>query len=133
MDQNSNYIYTQSGVLPIYDGKIVIITSRKKKRWIIPKGIVEPNMTPRESAQQEAYEEAGLVGKIKKKQIGKYRVKKWDGICTVEIYPMIVEKLLDDWEEKSFRKRKLVFPEDAASLIKNKDLKEIILNYFHSN
>ena len=30
--------------------EILLITSRKRKRWVIPKGIVEPYLSPLESA-----------------------------------------------------------------------------------
>ena len=44
--------------------KIVLVTSREKKLWILPKGNVEKKLSRKESALLEAYEEAGLKGKI---------------------------------------------------------------------
>ena len=65
-------IYRQSGILPykFVDGNIflLLITSRKGNRWIIPKGIVEPHLTPVESASQEAFEEAGIEGALSREQ-----------------------------------------------------------------
>ena len=56
------------------DGKIqiLLITSRRTKRWIIPKGWPENDMTPGESAANEAVEEAGVAGKLRERPFGVY-------------------------------------------------------------
>ena len=54
-----------------------LITSLKKKRWIFPKGIVDPGETVEEAALKEAFEEAGLHGRILGDPIGKYEDSKW--------------------------------------------------------
>ena len=70
MDRMNNFdwMYNQSGVVPFKRSKdglqVLLITSRSGKRWVIPKGIVESEFSPQESAQKEAYEEAGITGKI---------------------------------------------------------------------
>ena len=56
--------FKQSGVIPVLDNRLVLITSRKSERWIIPKGYVEKGLSPSESAAKEAYEEAGLIGVV---------------------------------------------------------------------
>ncbi len=123
-------LYDQSGVLAIMDKRIVLITTIKSGKWGIPKGIIGKGMTPIESAEQEAYEEAGIVGQVIHDQIGEYKHKKWDGICTVKVYPLLVENLLDNWEEKNLRKRIIVEPKQAISLVRKRVLREIIRNYF---
>ncbi len=124
------WIYRQSAVVPIVDGKIVMITSRRKKRWIVPKGIVEPNMSPAESAAQEALEEAGLLGKLRPESIGTYRYEKWGGTCTVEVFVLDVVELLDDWEERRFREREIVSVDEAASRVDEPELQRIIRDKF---
>jgi phosphohistidine phosphatase len=63
-----DYFYTQSAVLPyrLLDGKlqIMLIASRKATRWVIPKGVKEPELSLRDSADKEALEEAGIRGKL---------------------------------------------------------------------
>ncbi|WP_243663517.1 NUDIX hydrolase [Rhodothermus marinus] len=58
----------QAGVLPVrqQNGRIevLLITSRTVGRWILPKGNVKRHQTPIEAALQEAYEEAGIRGRI---------------------------------------------------------------------
>ena len=86
-DSEENYDdpYRQSSVLPYRlignRVEIMMITSTKRKRWILPKGIVEPDMTPAESAAKEAMEEAGVEGEVSPVSIGKYHYKKWGGLC----------------------------------------------------
>lgn len=126
MNFDYNYIYNQSGVIPFkyFNGelKILLITSRKKNKWIFPKGIVELEMTEEESAIDEAYEEAGIYGKIVGDKLGSYKVQKWGGTCTVKMYPFEVEKILESWPESYFRKRKWVSVEEAENLIKKKEV-----------
>jgi len=127
------YFYKQSGVIPyrFKNGKlqILLITSRKNKKWVLPKGVVEPYMTPQESAAQEAYEEAGLFGKVLNDPVGEYEVIKWGGVCTVTIYPMQVEKEYKKWMESDFRKRKWMSSEKALEKCGNKKIREMIRNF----
>lgn len=128
-----DYFYKQSGVISyrIKEGKlqILLITSRKKKRWIIPKGVIEPYMTPQQSAEQEAYEEAGVFGRITEGPVGVYEVEKWGGVCTVTVYPMQVTKVYEDWMESDFRKRKWMTPEKALEKCENKNIRQMIRNF----
>lgn len=119
----------QSAVIPyrINKGKveILVITSRKNKRWVIPKGIIEPDMTPVESAQEEAKEEAGVTGTAYPDLLGTYKYKKWGGTCRVKVYLLKVENLMHTWLE-DFRKREWVNVDEAAARVKEKALKSII-------
>jgi 8-oxo-dGTP pyrophosphatase MutT (NUDIX family) len=124
------WYYRQSGVIAYRekDGEIevLLITSRKRKRWIIPKGIVERDLSPAESAAKEAMEEAGIEGVVSANPIGEYQYPKWDGICTVAVYLLRVTKVHKDWPERKIRKRKWLSFEEAASLVKEEELKEMI-------
>ena len=54
------------------DIKILLITSRNEKKWIIPKGIIENHQTPRQAALAEAFEEAGVEGVLHDIKMGVY-------------------------------------------------------------
>lgn len=73
--------YQHSAALPYLiqpDGlKVVLITSRKRGRWIIPKGEIEPDLTAWDSAAKEAWEEAGIEGLIATEPLGTYAHQKW--------------------------------------------------------
>ncbi len=127
---NSEYI-EQSAVIPYRIQKdkpeILLITSRKGKRWVIPKGIIEPDMTPPESAYEEAKEEAGAYGIVYEDLLGTYKYDKWGGTCRVKVYLMHVDELRDAWLE-DYRKREWVDVKTAAKRVREKKLKKIILN-----
>ena len=114
---NKHRYFKQSGVIPVYKGKVVLITARGSKRWIVPKGSVDWNLTARDSAAQEALEEAGITGKVSKKPIGSYTYEKMGGRYKVKLFHMEVTKLQETWEENYFRKRKLVTPKQAIKKV----------------
>jgi len=134
MKKTQKKILRQSGVLP-YQYKngtiyILLVTTTSKKDWIIPKGNIEPDLTPRESALKEAAEEAGVKGVITGESIGSYtfQKKKTGSMCSVEIFPMKVEKKMVEWEEEGKRERCWYTPEEAAARVSNPQLKTLIIN-----
>lgn len=111
----------QYGVIPyVQDGdkiKFVIITSRTNSYWIFPKGNLVKKKDKFESACQEAWEEAGVTGVIDKKVTFAFDYQDHGRHHKIKLYPMKVEKVSDDWPEKSSRKRKVVSPEKAVKLV----------------
>lgn len=104
-----------------------MITSRKKKKWIFPKGIIEPGLSAKVSALQEADEEAGLKGVAVGNAICEYSYNKWGGTCKVKVFIMIVSEMMDDWFE-NFRKRKIFNIDEAIEKIEIPELKRILKN-----
>jgi phosphohistidine phosphatase len=111
------YYYDQSAVIPYRRRKgkpeILLIRSRSGRRWVLPKGIREPELSYAESAAKEAWEEAGARGRVGAKPLGKYRYTKWGADCRVKVFPLAVEDLADEWEE-SYREREWLAPKAAA-------------------
>ena len=128
------YYYTQSAALPYRHHKgsvqIMLVTSSSDQKWVIPKGICEPGLTPQESAAKEALEEAGVIGQIGETCIGRYDHAKWGATCAVAVFPMIVTKMLSNkkWDE-SHRKRKWVSPKQASARVDHPDLAAIIAGF----
>jgi phosphohistidine phosphatase len=129
MRTKPDYFYRQSAVIPYRQGasglEVLLITNRKGRRWIVPKGIVEQDLTAAQSAAKEAYEEAGIEGRMASDPLGAYAYEKWGGTCRVEVYAMEVERELSSWPE-SFREREWVRPERAAKRVREPKLKEMI-------
>ena len=123
------YFCRQSGVIPYRVRKgnlqILLITSRKERRWIIPKGIIESNYSARNSAAKEALEEAGVKGGVHSKLLGIYRHRKWGRTCTVKVYPMRVTRIYKVWEEAD-RDREWVSLKKALKLISNDGLRQVM-------
>ena len=79
--------------------EVLLITSLNSKRWIMPKGWPEPDLSPAENAAREAFEEAGVTGKISPQPIGSYHYlkerKDGGGVpCSVEVFALAVTKQL---------------------------------------
>jgi 8-oxo-dGTP pyrophosphatase MutT (NUDIX family) len=124
------WMYRQSGVIAHFPNEertgVFLVTSRKRKRWIIPKGVVERGMTPWESAAMEAYEEAGVRGDVGTTPVGSYQYEKWGGVCTVEVYVLAVREVLDDWPEASQRERRWFTFEEAAEAVREDPLSQLL-------
>ena len=50
--------------------KFWIVTSRRTRRWVLPKGGIDSGMEGHEAAAQEAFEEAGVTGDISPVSVG---------------------------------------------------------------
>jgi len=125
-----NSTYDQSGVIPFWvrnnEIQIMLITNRSGKRWVIPKGTIESDLSALESAEKEAFEEAGVLGKAHPMAIGKYQYNKWGGTCTVEVFLLEVKKVLQEWPESQLRQREWLKVEGAIKRVDEKNLKKII-------
>ncbi len=126
-------VFKQSGVIPILDDRLVLITSRKSEQWIIPKGYVEKGLSPADSAAKEAYEEAGLIGVVHHQEAGNYRYRKFGKLFSVKVYPLFIETMLDEWDEMHLRSRKLVTPAEAVEMVGHVELRQIIADFFVNN
>lgn len=122
--------FRQSGALPVIGDHVVLVTARKSGRWIIPKGYVEKGMSPAESAAKEAFEEAGVSGRIASEPIGAYRYRRPAGNFVVDIYPLQVDSILDDWAEMGIRERRIVPVDEALEMLGYKELRSVVAGYF---
>lgn len=129
---------TQMAALPVVLSKkgelrVLMITSRDTGRWVLPKGWPMKGKNLREAAEQEALEEAGVLGNLSKKPVGVYhyikRIEDGSDIpCEVVLYPMKVTKLLRNWPERDQRKRKWFSAKGAAKRVIEEDLSELLLS-----
>jgi phosphohistidine phosphatase len=123
------HFYRQSAVIPyrLRKGRIevLLISSSKRKRWVVPKGVKELDLSSTESAAKEALEEAGIEGVIKKPAIGSYRYHKWQGVCKVKVFLMLVTTEHKEWVE-DYRDREWVDLSEAAARVKEAKLKRLI-------
>lgn len=110
-----------------------IVTSRRSKRWIVPKGWPMHGETPMDAAATEAFEEAGVRGKIYSRPIGVfsyYKVRSQDELpCMAVVYPLKVKKILKRWPEDRERERKWVSRKKAAQMVDDPELSVIIQTF----
>ena len=124
--------FNQSGVIPYRwnnsELEILLITSVKKRKWIIPKGYIEFNLSAFESAKKEAFEEAGILGANETIELGSFVNRKSMGIRHIIVFAMEVIKVLDDYPEKEKRKRKWLKLKDAAESVSIPSISSMILS-----
>ena len=113
---------------------VLLVTSRETKRWVIPKGNLPNGTNPHEGAAQEALEEAGVVGAVCPVPLGTFRYRKRKGsgaslMADVEVFPLAVNRELDEWEEKGQRERRWFTLADAAAAVEERDLADLIRSF----
>ena len=110
--------------------RVMLVTSRGTRRYVIPKGWPWPGLKEHKAAAKEAREEAGIVGKMKKKSIGAYSYSKQlaDGEVPgrVRVFLMAVRELLDIWPEQDQRVRAWFTLAEAAQVVDEPELADII-------
>jgi 8-oxo-dGTP pyrophosphatase MutT (NUDIX family) len=131
--------YRQFGALPFRWSqggslKVLLVTTRGRKRWMIPKGWPIRGLEPHECAAREAFEEAGLIGNVRAEAVGSFRYIKrlgsgWQVRCTVEVFPLHVDHQRPHWLEKGERETRWVSAKKAASLVSEPELKKILLRF----
>lgn len=114
--------------------EVLLITSRRTGRWIIPKGWPEDGMTPAECALKEAWEEAGVIGKSHNRCLGLYSYAKViaPGVsypCVAMAYPVRVKSLAKDFPERGQRKRRWLSPKKAALRVAEPELARILRDF----
>lgn len=117
---------TQAAAIPVRAGRICLVTSSSGRRWVVPKGIIDPGKTAGEIALEEAWEEAGLVGLLQAEPVGSYLYAKYGGTCHVTVFVMQVTEAADDWPERTLRQRDWLSPAQALRQIEDPGLRELI-------
>lgn len=111
---------------------VLLITSRETGRWVIPKGWPVKGLSAAGSAEREAWEEAGVEGKVNKNCLGLFSYRKvfeQDQCvpCVVAIYGLQVEKLSRRYPEQSQRQRKWFAAAEAARLVAEPELSALLM------
>lgn len=110
--------------------EVLLITSRDTGRWVIPKGWPMRDLAPNIAAAQEAWEEAGVSGKVADRPFGIYAydkiLKLGDPLpCAVAVYPLRVDRLADEFPERKERRRKWFAAAKAARKVAEPELRQI--------
>lgn len=115
--------------------EVLLIQTRRHKRWIVPKGWPMEGITPADAAATEAFEEAGVEGKVTPVCIGLYSYTKHPRSgeapmpCMVAVFPLKAKKTLKNYPEKGQRKRKWVSLKKAAKMAAEPELAQILRHF----
>lgn len=128
-------VRAQVGALPVRfsssgEPEILLVTTRTTRRWIVPKGWRSKRLKDHDAAAREAREEAGIVGRVRKKPIGQYeywkRMQDHFVLCEVTLYRLDARRQLADWQEQSQRRSHWFKLEDAADIVDEPGLKALL-------
>jgi predicted NUDIX family NTP pyrophosphohydrolase len=126
----------QYGVLPWRkdrQGRLraLLVTSRGRGRWIVPKGWPIEDRAPYLSAALEAFEEAGVIGDIRTHPLVSYHYVKQgaDGSRQrrrVTLFGLRVRGTLTNWPERGQRRRQWFDLDEAADIVADPELAHAI-------
>jgi ADP-ribose pyrophosphatase YjhB (NUDIX family) len=112
---------------------IMFVTSQRRGRWILPKGNLKPGESHKKGCKREAFEEAGVKGRIMSELPMTHVVtKSSDGKLSqvaVTYYPMLVSKQVDEWPEQAKRERHWALLEDAERVTDREDFQQVIKQF----
>jgi 8-oxo-dGTP pyrophosphatase MutT (NUDIX family) len=113
--------------------EVLLLTSLRTKKWILPKGWPEDGLTLAASAAREALEEAGVTGEIAPEPIGHYHyIKEKAGYALpvkVEIFSLKVTEQRQVWAEKGAREIVWLPVELAAARVAERSLRSLLLDF----
>jgi 8-oxo-dGTP pyrophosphatase MutT (NUDIX family) len=116
----------QAAAIPLRDDRVCLVSSSSGRRWVVPKGQIDPGHTAGEAALVEAWEEAGLVGALDAEPLGSYAYEKLGRELHVLVFRMTVTEVRDEWPERNLRTRVWVTLDEALDRIEEPGLRDLL-------
>jgi len=126
----------QTGALPWRLGRskrpqVLLVTGRRSGRWMIPKGWPMTGKSLALAAETEAFEEAGVEGTIDPEPLGEFLHMKQHLLMgelevRILVYPLAVERELEEWPEIGERERRWFSLRQAAENVESAELGDLI-------
>ena len=112
--------------------EVLLITSRDTGRWVLPKGWPMDGRSGPEAAAVEAWEEAGVEGRVATETLGFFGYDKTIAPdiahpCMVSVYPLRVSTLSRRFPERKERRRKWFSAEKAARKVMEPELRALLV------
>ena len=110
---------------------VLLVTTRGRGHWTIPKGWPKPGMADAELAAREALEEAGVEGDIAPEPLGSFGYTKrlhlfsW-ARCNVDVYRLAVRCQRLGWPERASRRAVWVAPAKGATMVRERELAAVL-------
>ena len=114
--------------------EVLLITSRETRRWVIPKGWPIKGKSSAKSAAREAFEEAGVRGKVRKSPVGGYiydkrlkngRVQR----VRVTVFALEVAEEAEVFPEAAQREKLWASPAEAARSVAEPELMVMLATF----
>lgn len=116
------------------DIEVLLITSRETRRWVIPKGWPIKRLKARDTAAQEAFEEAGVTGVIAKKSLGQFHYDKRlrsgrTQHVRVQVFALNVTEEHPAWPEQAQRDKQWLSASEASLLVEEPELQALLAGF----
>ncbi|KAJ0253430.1 Nudix hydrolase 18 [Hirschfeldia incana] len=108
--------------------EVLVISSQKGRALMFPKGGWEVDESVEEAASRESLEEAGVIGDVEQRQLGKWdflsksRGTFYEGL----MFPMLVKEELELWPEQHLRQRMWMKVDEAREACRDWWMKEAL-------
>lgn len=114
--------------------EVLLVTSRRSKRWILPKGHPKKGQSLMEAARREAWEESGVVGIPSENPIGSYAATKlmpegYEVSANILIFPILALGQSLDWPERAERSLKWCRLAEACDVVGEKALADLLRSF----
>ncbi|XP_019455239.1 PREDICTED: nudix hydrolase 18, mitochondrial-like [Lupinus angustifolius] len=117
----------QTSLESLEELQVLIITSKKGKAMLFPKGGWELDESKKEAAVRETIEEAGVRGIVEEK-LGKwsFKSKTYDTFYEGYMFPLLVQDQLEFWPEQHVRQRIWMSISEAKEVCQHWWMKEAL-------
>lgn len=114
--------------------ELLLVTSRRSGKWGCPKGWGLRGRPLYRTAEREAWEEAGVVGRCHNRLIGLVDAPKTYRLVgtlnwALALYPLEVEALANDWPERGQRERRWFAQAEAAERVRPRGLQPLLAGF----
>jgi 8-oxo-dGTP pyrophosphatase MutT (NUDIX family) len=116
----------QAAALIVHRDRVCLVTATSGRRWILPKGTLEPGQTAGECAAIEAWEEAGVRGRPARKPLAKYESRKSGRPSIVSVFRLDIQAVESRWPERDLRRRRWVSFARAIALVDVPEIRDLL-------
>jgi len=116
------------------DVELLLVTGRGGRSWIVPKGWPMRGKSLAGSAAQEAWEEAGVRGRVGERPLGRFHHRKDHPLLgrvefSVLLFPLAVDAEAEEWPERGQRARRWLPRGEAARTVASPGLAKLLRGF----
>lgn len=115
----------QAAAIAVKGSRVCIVTTDGNQgEWVIPKGNLKGSF--RDTVSMEAWEEAGVRGKVSRRALTTFTYHKAGKTYRVKVYRLRVSRVSSQWPERKSRRREWLTPEKAVARLKYRGMRSAV-------